>query len=178
MNKKLLAIDQLIRNMWDDGEFAKIHSVYQFLDWKWARDGGLKVPSIYDIEEKVKSLLLSLDEPGVMSTGGIRVELYNDEDGSFVYNVSMVIDMGEIYEEDVESDQKQIVVLDSRNNPMDVLSTQERDGKIYVRVNNKNNFDQTNNFFAVKDYGIDEYPLTDEWAKSVMKYKNKSKNSE
>ena len=178
MNKKLLAIDQLIRNMWDDGEFAKIHSVFQFLDWKWSRDSGLKVPSIYDIEERVKSLLLSLDEPGVMSTGGIRVELYNDEDGSFVYNVSMVIDMGEIYEEDVESDQKQIVVLDSSNNPMDVLSTQERDGKIYVRVNNKNNFDQTNNYFTVKDYGIDEYPLTDEWAKSVMKYKNKSKNNE
>ena len=178
MNKKLLAIDQLIRNMWDDGEFAKIHSVYQFLDWKWAGDGGLKVPSIYDIEERVKSLLLSLDEPGVMSTGGIRVELHNDEDESFVYNVSMVIDMGEIYEEDVESDQKQIVVLDSRNNPMDVLSTQERDGKIYVRVNNKNNFDQTNNYFTVKDYGIDEYPLTDKWAKSVMKYKNKSKNNE
>lgn len=178
MNKKLLAIDQLIMNMWNEGEFARIQSVYQLLDWKWATGTGLRVPSISDIEDKVKSLLLSLDEPSVYSTGGIRVELFNEEDGDFVYNVSMVIDMGEIYEEDVESDQKQIVVLDSRNNPLDVLSTQERDGKIYVRVKNQNNFDQANNYFTANDYGLDEYPLTNEWAKSVMQYKNKSKNNE
>lgn len=178
MNKKLLAIDKLIMNMWDDGEFARIQSVYQLLDWKWATSTGLRVPSISDVEGKVKNLLLSLGEPGVISTGGIRVELLNEEDGDFVYNVSMTIEMGEIYEEDVMSDQKQVVVLDSRNNPLDVLSTQERDGKIYVRVNNKNNFDQTNNYFTTNDYGLDEYPLTDEWAKSVMKYKNKSKNNE
>lgn len=177
MNKKLLAIDQLIRNMWDDGEFAKIHSVYQFLDWKWSRDGGLKVPSIYDIEERVKSLLLSLNEPSVMSTGGIRAELYLDEDGEFAYNVSMIIDMGEIYESDIESDQTQIIVLDSANNPLDVLSVQERDGKYFIRVKNQNNFDRTN-YITSNDYGLDEYPLTDDWAKSVMKYKNKSKNNE
>ena len=178
MNKKLLAIDKLIMNMWDDGEFARIQSVYQLLDWKWATGTGLRVPSISDIEDKVKSLLLSLDEPSVYSTGGIRVELLNEEDGDFVYNVSMIIEMGEIYEEDVVSDQKQIVVLDSKNNPLDVLSTQEKDGKIYVRVKNQNNSGQTNNYFTTNDYGLDEYPLTDEWAKSVMKYKNKSKNNE
>ena len=107
-----------------------------------------------------------------------RFLLHGEEDGDFVYNVSMIIEMGEIYEEDVVSDQKQIVVLDSKNNPLDVLSTQEKDGKIYVRVKNQNNFDQTNNYFTTNDYGLDEYPLTDEWAKSVMKYKNKSKNNE
>jgi hypothetical protein len=178
MNKKLLAIDQLIKHMWNEGEFARIQSVYQLLDWKWATSAGLRVPSISDIEEKIKNLLLSLDEPGVLSTGGVRVELFNEEDGDFVYNVSMTIDMGEIYEEDVVSDEKQIVVLDSRNNPLDILSTQEKDGKIYVRVKNQNNFDKTNNYFTTNDYGLDEYPLTDEWAKSFTKYKNKSKNNE
>ena len=178
MNKKLLAIDQLIKNMWNEGEFARIQSVYQLLDWKWATASGLRVPSISDIEDKVKSLLLSLGEPSVYFTGGIRVELLNEEDGDFAYNVSMQIDMGEIFGEDVETDKLQVVVLDSRNNPLDILSTQERDGKIYVIVKNKNNFDQTNNYFTTNDYGLDEHPLTDEWAKSFTKHKNKSKNNE
>ena len=176
MNKKQIAIDQLIRNMWNDGTFANVQSVYQLLDWKWSINDSLRVPSVYDIEKMAKDLLNQLDEPGAASCGGLKAELCVDEE-DFEYRLTFELEMANLFGGEVVDNQ--IIVVDTRGNILETLHSKEKDGKIFVTVDNKNNINKnTNNFMKNVDYGTDEYPLTDEWAKSVMKQRYKGFNCE
>ena len=72
-------------------DFAKVHSVMEFLDWEWSGKDGRHVPSIVEMLRTTEDLLnnaIHYMDNGFSSvgTGGFKVDIFdgNDVEISFV----------------------------------------------------------------------------------------------
>ena len=66
-------VEEILSNF----NFEKVHRTMQYLDWQWAKLGG--VPKVDDLQKEARRLLESLEnEPGVKGTGGLRASLKED----------------------------------------------------------------------------------------------------
>lgn len=68
-----------IKHIMNDFDFAKVHSVMKFLDWKWSYDTGeKKTPNIDDLKSIAEHCLTQVsnseDESAVCSAGGFEAE--------------------------------------------------------------------------------------------------------
>ncbi len=67
----------------------RIAPVYVLLQWRWACEGGLmKVPTLNDIEESLFEKINTVKAPGYISSGGLRVKITEEKDGSVSTSIS------------------------------------------------------------------------------------------
>lgn len=76
-NARKKEYDTMVREILDDFDFEKVHSVMNFLNWKWVNLGH--VPTVADLQAEASRLLVSLKgEPGIKGTGGLRASFKQD----------------------------------------------------------------------------------------------------
>ena len=77
----------------------KIHPIFERMEWEW---GGGHIPSVRDIEDKIRELIRHLDvKASSVSSGRIFVERVTNPHASPYYEVGVYVSMGELEEADV-----------------------------------------------------------------------------
>jgi hypothetical protein len=166
MTKYELAIEELIREAFDDGSFTKLHDVYKFLDWKWSNG---KIPSIFDLSDKARELLNCAINDQEVSTGGLRATFY--ENGSdFEFNLYLSMDVGFSTSDSIAK--KTVKLLDNNGKPLEFIIVSDNENEMVLKLTSK--FDKYKTSYKMKtDYGVDEYPFNENWGKDFI---NKRKN--
>lgn len=164
-----VTITRLIRDAWNNGTFDRIRELYI------SNNINVKptIPSIYDIESVFKALLWKAIDTKTASESCIRVDfIENGEVHEF--RVSFEIDLISGSNNKLYID-KPIKIVDARNNTYDVVSITTDETNTLIKI--KNNFSNAMSGSSIgknfNDIGLDEYPLTDQWANSVAKHKKK-----
>lgn len=103
MEEFTLDIDEHIKFIIDNFDFAKVEQIMIFLNWNWFTSLGYKIPSIDELKNEAFSLLINAYNSDVttISTGGFKVTKNNDYlDLEFVLEdtSSEIINCGDRYE--------------------------------------------------------------------------------
>jgi len=95
MNKKQTTKEQIDEIM-DYFDFAKVRRVMEFLDWGWSdSNGGLEIPSEYQLRKKARSLLQQVaeseEEKSIMCGGFVaeRFEGKDEEEGDYWVSLNL-----------------------------------------------------------------------------------------
>lgn len=165
-----VTIARLIRDAWNNGTFDRIRELYI------SNNVNVKptIPSIYDIENSFKALLWKAIDNKTACDSCIRVDLI--ENGEIhEFKVSFEINLISGSNNKLYID-KPIKIVDARNNNYDVVSITNDETNTIIKIKNiLSNVctGKTLNKNYFNDFGLDEYPLTDQWANSVTKHKKK-----
>lgn len=160
-----ITITKIIRDAWNNGTFDRIRELYK----THASAASPKIPSIYDIENLVKTLLWRSLEEKTVCESGIRVDLIQNGE-MHEFRLSYQIDLISASNYNFTFD-KPIKIVDARNNVYDIVSITNDENNTFIKIDNKLS-NGLSGFININQYGIDEHPLTDEWANKVMKHKN------
>jgi hypothetical protein len=79
--------EQLVREAYNTGYFEKIHSFYVSSNWSiLCKDGKMRIPSIYDIEDTLRSLAdtLYLNQTESVMSAGLYIKKEIDDDDSII----------------------------------------------------------------------------------------------
>lgn len=165
-----ITITKIIRDAWNNGTFDRIRELYK----TYASAASPKIPSIYDIENLVKTLLWRSVEEKTVCESGIRVDLIQNGE-MHEFRMSYQIDLISASNYNFTFD-KPIKIVDARNNNYDVVSITNDETNTIIKIKNISSnvgTGKTLNKNYFNDFGLDEYPLTDQWANSVTKHKKK-----
>ena len=80
MEEFTLDIDEHIKFIIDNFDFAKVEQIMTYLNWSWLTNDGYKIPSVDQLKNEALSLLFNAYNSNVttMSTGGFKVTRYED----------------------------------------------------------------------------------------------------
>ena len=82
LHKELIPHHELIDEVMDNFNFNKVHKVMTFLDWKWISPKGVLIPTIDEVKEEARRLLVdAVTKHTTIASGGFKARFENSPDG-------------------------------------------------------------------------------------------------
>ena len=81
---------ELVDNILNDFDFEKCYIAMTLLNWKWARVGGYRTPTVEELKESARGHLMSAmegiknepkmgaDSPYMVSSGGLKASVFKN----------------------------------------------------------------------------------------------------
>ena len=81
---------QLVNKILESFDFGKCHITMTLLNWRWARVGGYRVPTVEELKETARGHLIhamegiknepkmGMDSPYIVSSGGLKASVFKN----------------------------------------------------------------------------------------------------
>jgi len=156
-------LNKVIKEAHNSGFFARIQSYYSVSDWKihTKESGTLRIPSVFDLEELVRSLFYSLykHNDSHISSGGLFAKREVDENDKITLSFGFEDDGPSISEDNTFLND--VIITDEQGKNLEIVS-------VHKNENNQNVYkvkalSTTNMKFGANDVN---------YSKLMKKYKN------